>query len=590
MDFRILGPLEVEQEDGLLGLGGRKQRALLAMLLLHANEVVSRDRLIDELWGDSPPETAQNALQVHVSHLRRVLGPDRIETCPPGYRLRVESNELDADRFEHLVSEAHTAPAADAAERLRLALAIWRGPALADLDDMLARPERVRLDEERMSALELRIAADLDLGRHEELVPELEGLVREYPLRERLCGQLMVALYRSGRQADALEVYGQGRRTLDEELGLQPGEELRRLERAILEQDPALASPVASGVTLHSEERRVRFLRRSRLIAALGALILAAAVAALVVALTRPGASEIAVLPDSVAVIDPETSRVVADVAVGARPIAVAVGEGGVWVANADDGTVSRIDPETLKVAKTIGIGSPASDIAVGSGSVWVANGSEGTVTRIDSRTNVVLSTTDLSGTDELTPAGAYSVAVGYGGVWVGSGQGKVIRLDPATGDFVTSVPIGQTPTDVATGEGAVWVTTLEGRTIRIEPRTNAVTAAAFAPSFPFPLSIAAGGGAVWVGQPGERAGTVWRIDPTTVSATGTTAVFALPRGIATAPSAVWIAGGTAGTVVKIDTGTGRVLGTIRLGNAPLDVAADRRRVWVTVGVVQAST
>jgi DNA-binding SARP family transcriptional activator/DNA-binding beta-propeller fold protein YncE len=248
LEFRVLGPLEVEEDGQLLKLGGAKQRALLALLLLHANEAVSRDRLIDELWSASPPETASAAVQVYVSQLRKVLGRDAIVTQPPGYLVRVQDGTLDLERFETSVEHARGAAPSEAAELLRQALGLWRGSPLADLDGSFARAERARLDEQRLSAMEQRIDADLDLGRHAQLVPELEALVREHPLREHLRGQLMLALYRCGRQAEALDVYRAGRRLLDDELGLEPGEELRRLERAILEQDESLSAPAASAV------------------------------------------------------------------------------------------------------------------------------------------------------------------------------------------------------------------------------------------------------------------------------------------------------------------------------------------------------
>ena len=800
MDFRILGPLEVEQESRPVRLGGPTQRALLVLLLLNANEVVPRARLIEEIWGDEPPPTARTALHVHVSHLRKALGAERIETQAPGYKLHVEPGRLDLSRFEQLITRGREAlaggDAARASEVLRQALSFWRGPPLAELEDVaFARRERIRLDELRRAALEDRIEADLQLGRHAELVPELEALVAEHPWRERLRGQLMLALYRGGRQVDALELYRDGRARADE-LGLLPGESLRRLERAILEQDPALAAPetpqpralaavptgtvtflftdiegstrllnelgdaygslleqhyqllraacdehggqeiesqgdafmfafrrardavqaavqaqrafagadwpqaadvririgihtgepgvagrgyhglevvravrtsgsahggqilvssptrdlagdavpgisyrdlgehalrgidapqrifqvVAPGLAedfppprtadaarvmtiggreeqlaaaaqaaLGAEEHRVRLFRRSRLVALLGALLLAGATVGVVLALTSGSSTPaVAVLPDSVAVIDPQDNRVVADVPVGARPIAVAVGEGGVWVANADDGTVSRIDPDTRKVVKTIGIGSPASDIAAGEGSVWVANGSEGTVSRIDPRTNSVVESLDLSGPDELAPAGAYSIAVGDGAVWVGSGQRKLFRIDPATSEVVASVRIGQTPVDVAVGEGAVWVARLGGRVVRIEPELNTATGIVAAVSFP--LSIAAGAGSVWVGEPGGAMGTIWRIDPATVSVAGTTSVRGIPLGIVVGHGAVWVAGGSRGTLVRIDPASGRVIRTIRVGNAPLDVAVGGGTVWVAVGSAEAAT
>jgi DNA-binding SARP family transcriptional activator len=240
--FRILGRLEVDAAVDHPALRRHKPRALLALLLLHRNEVVSTDMLLDGLWSESPPPRALGSLQNYVSHLRRALGDDVLVTQPPGYVLRVGPHELDADWFERLVSEASGKDAAERAERLRSALALWRGPALADFTyEAFAQTAIARLEELRLTALEERIDADLELGRHAELVGELEALVTEHSLRERLRGQLMRALYRSGRQSEALDVYRDGARLLREELGLEPSEELRSLERAILEQDASLA-------------------------------------------------------------------------------------------------------------------------------------------------------------------------------------------------------------------------------------------------------------------------------------------------------------------------------------------------------------
>src|SRR5437762_184799 len=253
MEFRILGPLEAAVDGRLLPLAGASQRALLAVLLLHANEVVSSDLLIDELWGEEPPASGPTALQVRVSQLRKALGPasERLETTTPGYVLHVGPDELDLDRFTRLVDDAADAEPAVAAERLRDALALWRGPPLADLAyESFAQPAIGRIEELRLVALERRIDADLALGRHAELVGELEELVEQHPLRERLRGKLMLALYRSGRQADALEVYRATRRALVDGLGIEPNPALQTLQQAILRQDPELdvAQPARSSV------------------------------------------------------------------------------------------------------------------------------------------------------------------------------------------------------------------------------------------------------------------------------------------------------------------------------------------------------
>jgi DNA-binding SARP family transcriptional activator/tetratricopeptide (TPR) repeat protein len=256
VEFRILGPLEVLQGDQTVVLAGRRERALLALLLLSANRVVSSERLAEDLWAGSPPEGATQTLRVYVSRLRRSLGEPgevMVVTQPPGYLLRVEPEAVDAGRFEALVARARAEAAegrhGEAAGTLREALALWRGPALADLADApFARAETARLEEARLAALEERVEADLACGRHREVVSELDGLTRTHPLRERLWALRMLALYRSGRQADALRAYQDLRGVLGEELGLEPSAPLRRLESVILRQEPDLDWPTAPAV------------------------------------------------------------------------------------------------------------------------------------------------------------------------------------------------------------------------------------------------------------------------------------------------------------------------------------------------------
>jgi DNA-binding SARP family transcriptional activator len=246
MEFRILGPLEVRQDGQPVPIAGAKERALLAILLLAANEPVTTDRLVDELWGETPPATARKSLQVRVATLRRLLPDGVLVTRGGSYVIEVERDQLDLHRFERLASEASDALANgdsnEAATTLREALALWRGPALADFAyESFAEPAIARLEDLRLATLELRIEADLAAGRHTQLVGELIELVAAHPLRERLRGQLMLALYRDGRQAEALELYQRTRQTLSEELGIEPGPALQELQRAVLRQEAALA-------------------------------------------------------------------------------------------------------------------------------------------------------------------------------------------------------------------------------------------------------------------------------------------------------------------------------------------------------------
>jgi DNA-binding SARP family transcriptional activator/pimeloyl-ACP methyl ester carboxylesterase len=247
MEFLVLGPLEARDGDAVAELGGGKPRALLALLLLDVGRVVSPDRLIEELWGVAAPASARKMVQIHVSHLRKALGPDWVRTHAVGYSIEVEPDMLDIARFEHLAAEGRAALAAGdparASQRLGRALGLWRGTALAEFAEPFAEREGARLEALRLAALEDRFDADLALGRHAEVATELDVLVQRHPHRERLRGQHMLALYRSARQADALASYRDAYRTLAEELGIQPSVQLRELEQRILAHDPALAPP-----------------------------------------------------------------------------------------------------------------------------------------------------------------------------------------------------------------------------------------------------------------------------------------------------------------------------------------------------------
>ena len=243
LEFRILGPLEVSDETGHVALGGPRQRGLLVILLLEAGRVVPTERLVDLLWGEGAPKTATASLQNSVGRLRRALGADVLETRPPGYLLRTDGMRVDARAFEQELADARRLPAAERRDRLSSALALWRGPALADFAfDDFAQAEIRRLEELRLVVLGERIDADLELGHHADVVAELESLARDHPLRETFRRQLMLALYRAGRQAEALDVYQDTRRRFIDDLGIEPGPELKHLQAEILRHGAGLAS------------------------------------------------------------------------------------------------------------------------------------------------------------------------------------------------------------------------------------------------------------------------------------------------------------------------------------------------------------
>ena len=340
MDFRILGPLEVLDQGRRVSVRRGKEQALLAYLLLHANELVASDRLVDELWGERPPPTAAKILQNAVSQLRKALGDDRLLTRPPGYFLRVEPGELDLERFEVLTERgrAEGDPAL-----LREALELWRGEPLADLrDEPFAQRASLQLEEARLAAHEDRLDADLAEGRDAELVPELEGLITEHPFDERLYRQLMLALYRAGRPGNALEVYQRARKTFDEQLGLQPGPELEELQRQILNQDDRLSAPARTPArTVAASRRRPRLMLVSA-VALLGAALLTG-----LLLWNNGGDGTPEVVPNSLVKLDPDTGKVLDVIDVGRQPVALAVVGDAVWVSNNEDETVTRVDPKT---------------------------------------------------------------------------------------------------------------------------------------------------------------------------------------------------------------------------------------------------
>ncbi len=414
MNFELLGDLGVVSDGERVRVAGHKQRALLAVLLLHANEVVSADRLIEDLWGEEPPAQAAKSVQVHVWRLRKALasvsgganGEGRLLTRSSGYVLRVEPGELDVAELERLVRDGSQALREGQFERagalLGEGLALWQGPPLAEFAyESFAQREIGRLCELRLQALQGRIDADLARGRDASLVGELEALVSEHPRAERLRAQLMLALYRSGRQADALEVYRQTRRVLLDDLGLEPGEDLKRLHQAILDHDPELdlaapapgplgtaVAPAAVDGAGGAPGRRDagRGAKRSRspvLIAAtVGLGLILVAVAAVLIINTHPSGSVTAVA-NSVAVINPGTNRVVADPSVGIGPDSIAAGVGGVWVANTVDHSISNIDPASRRVVRTLSFGD-VDGVAADSSALWTVDSTRGVVSRID--------------------------------------------------------------------------------------------------------------------------------------------------------------------------------------------------------------
>jgi YVTN family beta-propeller protein len=581
MEFRILGSLEVVDGGRPVPLGGARQRAVLAILLLRRGEVVSVDRLVDELWGEQPPDTAVKTVQVYVSRLRKALGQGVVVTRAGGYALEIDAESVDAGRFERLAAEGREAltrgDPGTAAALLREALGLWRGPALADLAyEQFAQAEIARLDEVRLVALEQRVDADLELGEHGSLIPELELVVREHPERERLRAQLILALYRSGRQTEALATYRETRRALVEELGLEPSRELQALERAILTQDPAIDAPERSRPTAE----RVRRRRGGALVAVGGGLLLIAVVAA-VVATGDNGSDAQRAPANSLAVIDPGSNRVVAAIPTGVRPADVTAGAGHVWVANHGDHTITQVHPRRRTVVSTTSPGGTVAGLAGARNDLWIGDARRSRLVRLDPGFRAVRSTIRFfEAAVDFGEAGPNPVAIGDGSVWVGRGYGTVARVDPVTGDVVTAT-VGNNPTAIAVGAGGVWVVDDADNTLtRIDPSSaSAVTSTT--PVGRGPSAVAAEAGAVWVANTQDDA--VARVDPDSGSVVRTIRVGRRPTGIAVGAGAVWVANSLSGTVSRIDPKTNRVTATIEVGEAPQGVVVAHGEVWVSV-------
>jgi DNA-binding SARP family transcriptional activator len=560
MRYLILGPLEVRAGDTEVELRGGQQRKLLAILLLHSGEPISSDLLVEELWDGKPPETAAKALQGYVSSLRKQLGQEAVETVGSGYRLTVAPEDLDSGRFEELLAEARPLEPAPAVAKLREALALWRGPALADFAyDDFAQHEIDRLEELRLGGVERRIDLELALGHHDDLVPELEALVHAYPLRERLRGHLMVALYRCGRQAEALDAYRDARTALRDELGLEPSEELQALQRAILDHDASLAAPprvdlpARAGADGRPPGRR---LVHPLVAVAVGLAILGAVAAA--IALTRTDkAAAIIAPPNSVARIDPVGMKLESYQPVGRDPRAIAVGLGSVWVASAADGTVYRLDPATgMLRGQPIGIGGDdLSDIAIGSRAVWVADGNDGTVTRIDPNHNQVVATIPQHPRQTDAPNPVFYVAYGSHYVWA-TRANELLRIDPHTNQVDQSLVIG-TPTGLATGGGSVWVTT-RSTLLRIDPvRVKEISHH----SFGFARSPVYTRRSIWLIADNQ----IHQIDPNTLDPRDVGPAGSQPASLAAGDGALWVPDFFNGKLTRLAAG-GERAASLRVG------------------------
>jgi len=649
VEFRILGPLEVVEDGNPVALGTLKERLVLGVLLLHANGFVSRERLLDDLWGEAPPPTARKAVNVYLSKVRKslsVAGADPITTASGGYRLNVGTQSLDASRMQVLVGSARERIAQGelegAAQELQEALSLWRGPTLAGLQlESRGHDEVAQLDELRIAVLMDRIDCDLALGRHEQALGELGVLVREHPLRERLRAQQMLALYRADRQADALEAYAEARQTLVDDLGIEPSEALQRLQQAILRHDPSLESPegiaavnglvsnaAASPPALVEDldsriaKRRFRFRRWQ---VALAALLVAAAASLAVTLESRGSGGAPQVQPNSLVQLDPRTGKPISVVPVnGVEPGPIAITRRAIWTANYGDDTVSRYDLRTHKVdSRNLTPGQPFDILFDREGNAWITNTPADDEPTVPPRSVVIRLKAGVGGTYAgpvypshvkpihfpLPMAGYEAIGGGYLWVIVGGhgplhGDDRVALVDLGTNKVTSVLHLHHSATSIAFGDGSAWIGTYTRGGFAVGHNwLEAIRAGSRKPrKIPLQSRVGVNWGPTWIAV-GERA--VWVLAPPTLFEVDPQTLHILHRldlsaefadAVAVGAGAVWVTGRIAGTgdsVTKIDPRTDKVIRTTPLANrtgAACGIAATPRAVWVTLGDTHCDT
>jgi YVTN family beta-propeller protein len=595
MEIRLLGSLEVVDGGRRIELPSGQPRALLALLALSPGTPFATDRIVEALWDDAPPPSAAGVVQTYVSRLRKLLGDDAIRRSSGGYALELDGGTRDIDEVLRLRTRARTEPPADAAATLLEARRLFRGRPLEEVaDHEFAQVELRRLEGLRTSIVAECLDAQLAVGEHAEVLPELEALVASDPLDEGVRARLMLALYRCGRQAEALDVYRDGRSALGE-LGLEPGETLRHMQRAVLEHDPSLAPPVPveDEGREAGEQRTARGRgRRWGMIAAIaGASLVVAATVAAVIAL-RDGAAPagVAVAADSVAVLDPSTGRVVADIPVGTRPRSVTAGAGVVWVTNSEDRTVTRIDPVRRVVTGSVGLGFEPTDAQAVPGGVWVAGGFDHALWRIDDDGVPRRKLTFTERFGPLPPGyerGPAGLALSRQGLWLAHGN-EVSLHDPITGEERGTFEAGGNwVVPIAVGERGYVFDNAHDRSSPASPQF----VQAFDPARRRPTSridtamdvsdIFIADGIAWIAL--FRGDAVWQVDDRRAVLLKTFPVGDTPVGLAFADDALWVVSEDEAVVRRVDPSSGTIERVVDVGHTLAGVAVADGLLFVAV-------
>jgi YVTN family beta-propeller protein len=608
MDFKLLGAIEVSTDEGALALGGPRPRAILADLALNVGRTVPTGQLTGDLWGDLPPASAVQTVETYVYRLRRALdaaGPHGVSLVrrPTGYMLDARPESVDVWRFRDLAARGGAAlergDAATALTHMRAALELWRGPALADIREAaFALLAAQRLEDERLTAVEALTAARLQLGQHRELVAELETLIAGSPYREALHAQLMLALYRSGRQAEALAAFRRVRELLSGELGIEPGRDLRQLERAVLLQAPELdlhagetlqraprndagepSEPAAEQPSTPGSPRRRSISRIRRRPgwrwAAAGAIVGLTVIVSLSIVLNAT-TSRAGELSDGVGELTAAGSGIVRSIALASPAGAAVSADRSVWVTNPERNVVYRIDPVTAAIVDTIPVGSEPSAITAADGDIWVANTLDGTVSRIDAAANDVIQKITV-GTE---PTG---ITAGGGSIWVADASNSTLTaINPVSGDLTSTVALTAAPFGVAFGAGSVWVTSPGDDSVsRVDPHSDQ-PGQRIALGGSGPTAIVFGLGSVWVANGLDS--TVTRVDPGTDAVAATIPVGDGPDALAIVGNSVWAADRLSSTLTRINARNDSRATTLRVGGGPVALSTYAGHIWVAAG------
>jgi DNA-binding SARP family transcriptional activator len=561
LEIKILGPFELACDGTRFELAG-KLRALAVALALEAGSAVSVDRLIDAIWDERPPASARHLVHVYVSQLRAVVGEDAVATRGGAYALAVEDDAVDAARFQRLLEKARRE---QSLARYDEALAQWRGRILDGAEIWGASAAAARqLDEVRLAALEERNELVLKAGRHAELVPVLQRLVAEEPLRERLRSQLMLALYRSGRQADALAAYRDTHRYFGHELGVEPSPEVRQLERAILDHDPALAASPVRTTPRHRPSLR--------LATAVVAAAAAAAVTGAVVATRTGGAQGPRLVAGDVGIIDGASGRVLGTRPAVASPSVLATGGDATWIGDGVHETVAQVQRMSGRVLQKIQLGAPPHALTSIGRTLWVADGFDGRLQEvIDGRASTPFRPTPTS-------TGRTALAFADGALWAASQDGYLVAIDPLTRRVRSRIRVGLS-NDIRVGADGIWVAAAtRDAVLNVDPSTRRIR---LIPVGGVPSAIEIADGSVWAVTPDD--GRLWRIDPSRRAVTASIATASTPAHVAIAGGRLWVSARNDPILVAIDPASNRIVQTVELAEPAGAIAGDGTWLWVAL-------